>query len=47
MLGNVPVGMGYVKKAYATVGKEVEVLAEGSRVKAQVAGLPLWASGQG
>jgi len=42
MLGNVPVAMGYVKKAFAVPGKEVEVLAEGSRVKAEVVGLPLW-----
>ena len=42
MLGNVPVGMGYVKKAYAAGGKDVELLAEGSRVKAGVVGLPLW-----
>ncbi len=42
MLGNVPVAMGYVKKAFAAPGKEVEVLAEGSRVKAEVVGLPFW-----
>jgi folate-binding protein YgfZ len=42
MLGNVPVAMGYVKKAFAGAGKEVEVLAEGSRVRAEVVGLPLW-----
>jgi folate-binding protein YgfZ len=42
MLGNVPVAMGYVKKAFTTPGKEVEVLAEGTRVKAEVVALPLW-----
>jgi folate-binding protein YgfZ len=42
MLGNVPVAMGYVKKAFAGGGKMVEVLAEGVRVKAEVVGLPLW-----
>jgi folate-binding protein YgfZ len=42
MLGNVPVALGYVKKAFATVGKKVEVLAEGGRVVAEVAELPLW-----
>jgi folate-binding protein YgfZ len=42
MLGNVPVAMGYVKKAFATVGKEVQVLAEGSRAQAVVTALPLW-----
>jgi folate-binding protein YgfZ len=42
MLGNVPVAMGYVKRALAVPDKEVEVLAEGSRVKARVVGLPLW-----
>jgi folate-binding protein YgfZ len=40
MLGNVPVAMGYVKKAFA--GKELEVLAEGSREKAAVVPLPFW-----
>jgi folate-binding protein YgfZ len=42
MLGNVPAAMGYVKKAYAAPGKQVELLAEGTRVKAEVAGLPFW-----
>ena len=42
MLGNVPVAMGYVKKAFSTAGKEVELLAEGARVNAEVTGLPLW-----
>ncbi len=42
MLGNVPIAMGYVKKAFAAPGKEVEVLAEGARAKATVAGLPFW-----
>ena len=42
MLGNAPVAMGYVKKAYAVGGKAVEVTAEGGRAKAQVVGLPLW-----
>ena len=42
MLGNASIGMGYVRKAFATAGKQVEVLAEGSRVKADVVGLPLW-----
>jgi len=42
MLGNVPVGLGYVKKAYSGEGKEVEVYAEGAREKATVRGLPLW-----
>ena len=39
---NGPVAMGYVKKAFSTAGKEVQVLAEGSRAKATVAELPLW-----
>jgi folate-binding protein YgfZ len=43
MLGHAPVGLGYVKKAYAGGGNEIEVLAEGGRAKAQVADLPLWA----
>jgi len=42
MLGYVPVAMGYVKTAYATVGKQIEALAEGSRVLASVTPLPLW-----
>jgi folate-binding protein YgfZ len=42
MLGNTPIALGYVKKAFAMPGKEVEVLAEGSRLKAEVATLPLW-----
>jgi len=42
MLGNVPIAMGYVKKAFSTAGKEVETLAEGSRAPATVASLPLW-----
>ena len=42
MLGNLPIGLGYVKKAYASPGKQVEVLAEGARVKVEVASLPLW-----
>ncbi len=42
MLGNVPVAMGYVKKAFAGVGKEVDVLAEGSRERATVVALPFW-----
>jgi glycine cleavage system aminomethyltransferase T len=42
MLGNVPVAMGYVKKAYAVPGKDVEVLAEGTRARASVAPLPFW-----
>ena len=45
MLGNIPVAMGYVKKAFMAPGKEVEVLAEGSRVTAEVVGLPLWEKG--
>jgi folate-binding protein YgfZ len=46
MLGNVPVAMGYVKKAFSGVGKEVQVLAEGRRAKAVVAALPLWKRGE-
>jgi folate-binding protein YgfZ len=46
MLGNVPVAMGYVKKAFSTAGKEVQVLAEGSRAKAVVTELPLWKRGE-
>jgi folate-binding protein YgfZ len=46
MLGNVPVAMGYVKKAFSGAGKEVQVLAEGSRAKAVVAALPLWKRGE-
>ena len=46
MLGNVPIAMGYVKKAFSAAGKEVEVLAEGGRAKAVVGELPLW-SGKG
>jgi glycine cleavage system aminomethyltransferase T len=42
MLGYVPVAMGYLKKAHAAAGREVEVLAEGSHVKAKVVELPLW-----
>ncbi len=42
MLGYVPVAMGYVKKAFSAAGKEVDVLAEGSREKALVSELPLW-----
>jgi folate-binding protein YgfZ len=42
MLGNVPVAMGYVKRAYATAGRVVEVLAEGARAKAAVSDLPIW-----
>lgn len=42
MLGNVPIAMGYVKKAYAAAGKEVAVLAEGGREKAVIKELPLW-----
>lgn len=44
MLGYVPIGMGYVKKAFSAAGKEVEVLAEGSREKALISTLPLWTS---
>ena len=46
MLGYVPIAMGYLKKAYATADKEIEALAEGSRVKAKVAPLPLWHKSQ-
>jgi glycine cleavage system aminomethyltransferase T len=42
MLGNVPIALGYVKKAYAAAGKAVEVLAEGGREKAVIRDLPLW-----
>jgi folate-binding protein YgfZ len=42
MLGNVPVAMGYVKKAFSAAGKQVETLAEGSRASALVAPQPLW-----
>jgi folate-binding protein YgfZ len=42
MLGYVPIATGYVKKAYATIDKEIEALAEGGRVKAKVTTLPLW-----
>jgi len=46
MLGNAPVAMGYVKKAFApsagNAAKEVDLLAEGSHVKAAVVPLPLW-----
>ena len=42
MLGNEPVALGYVKRAYATAGRVVEVLAEGARAKAVVTELPLW-----
>ena len=44
MLGDVPIALGYVKKAFATpgAGKEVSVLAEGSREQALVRELPLW-----
>jgi folate-binding protein YgfZ len=42
MLGYVPVATGYVKKAYATIDKEIECLAEGGRAKARVSTLPLW-----
>jgi folate-binding protein YgfZ len=42
MLGYVAVAMGYVKKAFTTPGKTVNVLAEGSREKATVSELPLW-----
>lgn len=42
MLGGVPVALGYVKRAYATPGRVVEVLAEGQRAKAVVSELPLW-----
>jgi glycine cleavage system aminomethyltransferase T len=45
MLGNAAIGMGYVKKTYAAAGRQVEVLAEGRRVKAEVVGLPLWSRG--
>ncbi len=46
ILGNVPVAMGYVKKAFSSAGKEMQVLAEGSREKAVVAELPFWPRGQ-
>jgi folate-binding protein YgfZ len=42
MLGNVPVAMGYVKKAFSTAGREVETLAEGSRAATTVTPLPLY-----
>jgi folate-binding protein YgfZ len=42
MLGNIPIALGYVKKAFATPGREVETLAEGSRSQTTVATLPLW-----
>jgi folate-binding protein YgfZ len=42
MLGNAPIAMGYVKKAFAAPGKRVEVLAEGARSKATVCELPFW-----
>ncbi|HVX86536.1 MAG TPA: glycine cleavage T C-terminal barrel domain-containing protein [Phycisphaerae bacterium] len=42
MLGNAAVAMGYVKKAFAVAGREVAVLAEGSRERAIVTALPFW-----
>jgi folate-binding protein YgfZ len=42
MLGYVPIALGYVKKAFAIPGRELEVLAEGSRVNATVTPLPFW-----
>ena len=42
MLGYVPVALGFVKKAFASPGKQVEALAEGARAKAEVMALPLW-----
>jgi glycine cleavage system aminomethyltransferase T len=42
MLGNVPIAMGYVKKAFANPGATVDLLAEGTRVKAEIVPLPFW-----
>jgi folate-binding protein YgfZ len=42
MLGNVPVAMGYVKKAVAAVGTAVELLAEGLPTTATVSDVPFW-----
>jgi folate-binding protein YgfZ len=43
MLGYVPIALGYVKKAYSTPGAaSFDLLAEGTRVKAEVVSLPFW-----
>lgn len=46
MLGNVPIALGYVKKAYvpnaAASAKPVDVLAEGTHAAAEVVTLPHW-----
>jgi folate-binding protein YgfZ len=42
MLGNAPIAIGYVKRAFATPGKPLEVLAEGVHAPTEVAPLPLW-----
>jgi folate-binding protein YgfZ len=42
MLGNTPIAMGYVKRAFTQTGRVVQVYAEGTRVKATVTDLPFW-----
>jgi folate-binding protein YgfZ len=42
MLGNTPIAMGYLKRAYAQPDRQVEVYTSEGQVKATVVGLPFW-----
>ena len=42
MLGNMPIAMGYVKRAFAETGRVVDVYADGAHARATVADLPFW-----
>ena len=42
MLGNTPIAMGYLKRAFAEAGRQVDVYTIRGQVKATVVGLPFW-----